>query len=79
MGNESFKYYARFSAIALQMGVTIFAGAYVGKWLDSKYSTDKNWFTIVLTISSVAIALISVLKQVNKINKEVDEENDKKN
>lgn len=79
MDNESFKYYARFSAIAIQMGVTIFAGAYIGKWLDSKYSTDKNWFTIILTLSSVAIALISVLKQVNKINKEVDEGNDKKN
>ena len=79
MGSDSFKYYARFSAIALQMGVTIFAGAYGGKWLDSKYSMDKNWFTIILTLSSVAIALISVLKQVHKINKEVDEENNKKN
>ncbi len=73
MESGSLKYYARFSAIAAQMGGTIFAGAYFGKWLDSKYPMDKNWFTIVFTILSVAIALISVLRQVNRINKELDE------
>tara|TARA_B100001287_G_scaffold141563_1_gene119091 strand:- start:24084 stop:24311 length:228 start_codon:yes stop_codon:yes gene_type:complete len=72
MKRESFKNYARFSAIAIQMGGTIFAGAYLGKWLDSKYPMDKNWFTIILTLLSVAVAIISLLKQVNKLNKELD-------
>lgn len=56
------------SGIATQMGVTIFLGAYAGKWLDQKYPSDKKWFTIGLTLLSVAIALYSVLKQVNKLN-----------
>ena len=77
MESGSLKYYARFSAIAAQMGGTIFAGAYFGKWLDSKYPMDKNWFTIVFTLLSVTIALFSVLKQVNKINKELDERKNK--
>jgi F0F1-type ATP synthase assembly protein I len=73
MEGNSLKYYARFSAIAAQMGGTIFVGAYFGKWLDGKYPMEKKWFTIVFTLLSVTLALISVLRQVNKINKELDE------
>ena len=72
------KYYARFSGLALQMGVIIFIGSYVGKTLDVKYPADKKWFTILFTLASVAISLVYVLKQVNKLNKEMDEI-DKKN
>ena len=75
MESGSLKYYARFSAIAAQMGGTIFAGAYLGKWLDVKYPMEKRWFTIIFTLLSVTIALVSVLRQVNKINKESDERN----
>jgi uncharacterized membrane protein YfcA len=56
--------------IAAQMGVTIFMGAYFGKWLDERYPSDKKWFTMALTILSVMIALYLVLKQVNKINQD---------
>ncbi|MAW64707.1 MAG: hypothetical protein CMD18_00770 [Flavobacteriales bacterium] len=73
MESGSLKYYARFSAIAAQMGGTIFVGAYFGKWLDVKYPMEKKWFTIAFTLLSVTVALISVLRQVNKINKELDE------
>jgi len=52
------------------MGATIFLGAYAGKWLDQKYPSEKNWFTIILTLLSVAIALFNVLRQVNKMNDE---------
>lgn len=60
--------------IAAQMGVTIFLGAYLGKWLDSKYPSDKQWYTILCTLSAVAIALYMVLKQVNKLNEEDDQQ-----
>jgi len=73
MESGSLKYYARFSGIAAQMAGTIFAGAYFGKWLDSKYPMDKKWFTIIFTLLSVTVALVSVLRQVNRINKELDE------
>jgi hypothetical protein len=38
--------------------------------LDEKYPSNKKWFTMGLTIFSVAIALYMVLKQVNKINED---------
>ena len=62
--------YVRFSGVALQMGATIFLGAYLGKWLDAKYPADKKWFTIVCTLAAVALSLYNVLRQVNKINEE---------
>jgi F0F1-type ATP synthase assembly protein I len=66
--------YLELMGIAAQMGITIFLGAYLGKWLDVKFHAEKKWFTIGLTLLSVAIALYMVLKQVNKLN----EDNDKK-
>jgi len=67
--------FARLSGIGIQMGVTVFLGAYLGKFLDNKYPSDKKWFTIGLTILAVAISLYNVLRQVNKINQEDDNKN----
>jgi len=64
--------FARLSGIGLQMGATIFLGAYLGKYLDEKYPADKKWFTIGLTLFAVAISLYNVLRQVNKLNAEDD-------
>ncbi len=54
--------------VATQMGVTIFLGSSLGKYLDERYSTPKPWFTISLTLLSLLVSLYSVLKQVNKLN-----------
>ena len=64
--------FIRLSGIGLQMGATIFLGAYAGKFLDQKFPSNKNWFTIGLTILAVAISLYNILKQVNRINQEED-------
>ena len=64
--------YLELMGIAAQMGVTIFLGAYFGKWMDARYPSGKKWFTIVFTLLSVAIALYMVLKQVNKLNEDED-------
>jgi F0F1-type ATP synthase assembly protein I len=69
-GAESRSRFARLSGIGLQMGITIFLGAYLGKFLDQKFPSDKRWFTIGLTLFSVAVALYNVLKQLNRINDE---------
>ncbi len=64
--------YLELMGIAAQMGLTIFLGAYAGKWLDEKYPSEKRWFTIICTLSAVALALYMVLKQVNKLNEDED-------
>ena len=62
--------FARLSGVGLQMGATIFLGAYAGKFLDEKYPSNKKWFTIGLTLFAVGLALYNVLRQVNKLNSE---------
>ena len=58
------------TGVAIQMGVTIFLGAYFGKMLDEKYPSDKKWFTMSLTILAVFFSLYNILNQLKKINKE---------
>ena len=55
-------------AVAFQMGITIFLGATLGKFLDAKYQTEKAWFTITLTLFALLISLYSVLQILNKLN-----------
>ena len=62
--------YLVLSSAGLQMGVTIYLGAYLGKWLDEKSPLDKNWYTIICTLSAVVLALWQLLRQVNKLNEE---------
>lgn len=66
--NKPLKNIAIFTGIAAQMGVTIFAGAYLGKWLDTEYPSNKKWFTMIFTLLGVGIALYVTLKQINKYN-----------
>lgn len=61
------------TGIAIQMGTTIFLGAYFGKMLDEKYPSGKKWFTMGLTIFAVFISLYLVLQQLKKLNKDEDE------
>ena len=55
-------------AVASQMGITIFLGATLGKFLDAKYQTEKAWFTIALTLFALLISLYSILQTLNKLN-----------
>ncbi len=63
------------SGIGIQMAGTIFLGAYLGRWLDEKYPSDKKWFTIGLTILAVILSMYSILKKVNELNRQDDEDN----
>ena len=58
------------SSLPIQMGVTIYIGAYLGKYLDQKYLTEKSWFTISFVFFALIASLYSVVKQLNRINKD---------
>lgn len=62
------KYWLTLTGIGAQMGVIIYLGAQGGKWLDEKYSTENNAFTIICTLLAVVISLYFVVKQTNKLN-----------
>jgi membrane protein DedA with SNARE-associated domain len=60
------------TGVAAQMGITIFLGAYLGKYLDVKFPADKKWFTMILVIVAVIISLYNVIKQLDRINEKHD-------
>jgi len=60
--------YIRLTGIGLQMGITIYLAAYLGKWLDLKYPNKNDIYTIILTLLGVVLSFYSLLKQVKNIN-----------
>lgn len=62
--------YIRFSGIAFQLGATIYLAAYLGKWLDTKYSTDKKWFTMGLILVAMIVSIWNIARQLKEIDKD---------
>ena len=62
------KNWAVLSGIAIQMGATIFLFAWIGQWLDEKYSSNKEWFTILFVLLGVGVAIYTVLQQLKRLN-----------
>jgi len=55
--------------IPFQMGIIIFAFAWLGTWLDEKYPNENDLYVKILTLVGVFIALYNVIRQVNDLNK----------
>ncbi|MBP6557844.1 MAG: AtpZ/AtpI family protein [Flavobacterium sp.] len=55
--------------IPVQMGVIVFLFAYLGRWLDEKYSNPHNIYVKILTLVGVAIAFYNINRQLKEINK----------
>jgi F0F1-type ATP synthase assembly protein I len=54
--------YMKYSGMAIQMGVIILAGTYLGTWLDERFQTKTPWFTVGLALFSIFAALYVTLK-----------------
>lgn len=61
--------WAIFSGIAFQMGATIFVSAWIGKKLDERYPSGKNWFTMGFVLFGLIASVYVVLKQLKRYNK----------
>ncbi|WP_223270845.1 AtpZ/AtpI family protein [Subsaximicrobium wynnwilliamsii] len=62
--------YIKFTSVAIQMGVTIWLGNELGKWLDFKF--EKDFWAPTITLLAVFIAMYLVISQVLKMSKEDD-------
>lgn len=60
--------FAALSGVGIQMGVTIYLGAYFGKKLDVHFNPENKTYTIILTLVALVISIYSVIKQLNRIN-----------
>lgn len=62
--------YLEFVNIAIQMGVIIAAGVFLGIWLDKKYPNEHSGFTIGFSLLGVFIALYQVIRKVIQMSKD---------
>ena len=61
--------YLSLTSIPIQMGITIYFGVKLGVFLDKKMSLDKPLFLVICILLSLLISLYSIIKQLNKIEK----------
>lgn len=54
------------SGAGLQMGLTIYLGFLLGKWLDATF--QQNFLTETITLLAIFLAMYSLIKQANRIN-----------
>ncbi|UJH90230.1 AtpZ/AtpI family protein [Antarcticibacterium sp. 1MA-6-2] len=62
--------YLEFVNIAIQMGIIIAAGVFIGIWLDKKYPNEYSGFTIGISLLGVFIALYQVIRKVTQMSKD---------
>lgn len=55
--------YAKYSGMAMQMGVIILAGVYLGKYLDSYFQTTP-YLLVAMSLFSIFAALYTTLKDI---------------
>ncbi len=60
------KEYGKYSAIAFELLVIIFAGVYAGWKLDTYIPKTKPLFTVTLSLLSIAVGLYATLKKLTK-------------
>ena len=64
--------YLVLTSVPFQIGITIYLGAYLGELLDSRYTFEKPWFTILGVLFALVVAMYSVIQQLNRLN-EIDD------
>ena len=54
------------SGAGIQMGLTIYLGFLLGKWLDTTFET--NFLKETVTLLAIFLSMYSLIKQVNKLH-----------
>lgn len=62
------KNWAVFTGIAVEMGGTIFVCAWIGRELDERYPSNKNWFTMGFVLFGLVSSVFLVLQQLKKMD-----------
>ena len=62
-----------YSSLGIQIGVSIYFGAYLGKILDAKYETTKPYFALGLVAIIFAISMYALVIRLNRMNNDEEE------
>lgn len=70
--NNPLNSYARFSGIAIQMIVIIAIGTFGGIKLDAYFQNKNDVFTIILSLVSVLLSIVYVIRNIISSTKDKD-------
>lgn len=62
--------YMQFSGLAVQMGILIGGGAWLGMKLDQRYGFEKPWLTILGVFLGITISFYSLFKSIKSLNRD---------
>jgi F0F1-type ATP synthase assembly protein I len=48
--------------MGMQMAISVFVGAMLGKWLDDRFQTDTPIWTAVLALLFLCVSMYAILK-----------------
>lgn len=60
----------RFTGIAIQMGVLIWLGSLLGKYIDTKTEREDELWNKIITLIAVLLSMFSVIREVIKLGKD---------
>lgn len=60
--------YLQLSSVGLQMGISIYLGAYFGKKLDASYEFEKPVFTIGLILVALIFSMYSLIQKLKRLD-----------
>lgn len=55
--------------LPIQMGIIIYGFSWFGGWLDAEHPHERIDYHILMTLIGVALAMTSVILQVNRMNR----------
>ena len=62
--------YVSLASIPFQIGSVVYVGSYFGKILDLKFGFVKTpWMTLIFVLFAIALSFYSIIKQLQRINK----------
>jgi F0F1-type ATP synthase assembly protein I len=67
---EQLNTFARFSGLGFQMIVIIGIGSFIGVKLDENYPNKHNLYTIILSLTSVILAIAFIIRRIIAASKD---------
>ena len=58
--------FLRFGSLGVQMAVLIYAGSELGKYLDAKYLSENNGYTMACILAALIISFYQLIKELPK-------------
>lgn len=58
--------FLRFGSLGAQMAVLVYAGSELGKYLDAKYLSENNRYTMACILVALVISFYQLIKELPK-------------